>query len=423
MSMSSKKPLDLTTSDGEEERQLRQCSEHRHKAHKHTRDGKKKKKIKETTKPKLELELELEEANKSFYMCCLEHGTDWAAYVVRTIKLSDLLSSSAVGDDPPRLRQVAYEAGSHLPGSVGCGVWGSQIVFTGGVTPSSPYGFRTIGPDSVWHTNVYAFETHTNEIRKLDANLQGGKMDPLMVELAGKLYALSYRLVGHPPSFEVFDPKIGKWEGLPQPPFFQVGSPYYEHGNFSYAIAGTKMFASHEKCPVFCFDVAHPDREWRLVPTMCRGGPFPFDNNALVLDLQGDDDKKIMFAYTYEPWRLWVYLMSLSEDQEIITKIGELRMPVLPYELGLPQRCEFLHIGGHKACLVVTEFDFHGGDASARNRTHKRQGAVIPFQFEVDITKVDKDKKNCLTLRFMPLRSFEYHTNPSNFPAPETDGS
>ncbi|XP_062013313.1 uncharacterized protein LOC133729740 [Rosa rugosa] len=115
-----------------------------------------------------------------------------------------------------------------------------------------------------------------------------------------------------------------------------------------------------------------------------------------------------------------ICLMSLSENQEIITKIGELRLPVLPYELGSPQRCEFLHIGGHKACLVVTEFDFLGGDASARNGTDKIHGAVIPFQFEVDITKVDKDKKNCLTLQFMPLRSFEYHTNPSNFPAPET---
>ncbi|PRQ46592.1 putative kelch-type beta propeller [Rosa chinensis] len=415
MSTSSKKPLDVTT---------RHCSEHRHKAHKHTRDGKKKKKkTKETTKPKLKLEVE--EANKSLYMCILEHGTNWAAYVVRTIKLSDLLSSSAVGDDPLPLRQVAYEAGSHLPGSVGCGVWGSQIVFTGGVTPSSPHGFRNIGPDSVWHTNVYAFETHTNEIRKLDANLQGGKLYPLTVELGGKLYALSYRLVGHPPSFEVFDPKIGKWEGLPQPPFFQVGSPYYEHASFSYAIAGTKIFASHEECPVFCFDVAHPDRDWRLVSTMCRGGPFPFDNKvALVLDLQGDDDKKIMFAYSHEPWRLWVYLMSLSENQEIITKIGDLRMPLLPDEFGLPQRCEFLHIGGQKACLVVTEIGVRAEDAPAYNElgTHKRHGAVIPFQFEVDITKVDKDKKNCLALQFMPLRSFEYHTNPPTLPEPETVG-
>ncbi|KAL6224007.1 hypothetical protein ACLB2K_002864 [Fragaria x ananassa] len=137
------------------------------------------------------------------------------------------------------LRQVGYEAGSHLPGSFGCGVWGSQIVFTGGVKPSSRYGLGSIRADPVWHTNVYAFETQakTSEIRKLDANLQGAKLDPLTVELGGKLYALSYWLVGDPPSFEVFDPEIGKWEGLPQPQFFQVGSPYYGDGNFFYAIA------------------------------------------------------------------------------------------------------------------------------------------------------------------------------------------
>lgn len=372
----------------------------------------------------LELELESEEANKSLYMCVLEHRIESVAYVVRTVKLSDLLSSSS----PVPLRQVAYEAGSHLPGSVGCGVWGSQIVFTGGVKPSRPHGLGALSGDSVCHTNVYALETNANtnsshSIRKLDANLQGAKYDALTVELGGKLYALSYRRVGDPPSFEVLDPKLGRWEGLPQPPFFQIDSPYYDHGNFAYAIAGTKIFASHQECPVFCFDVAYPDREWRIVSTMCGGGPFPFYNRALVLDLQGDDDRKIMFAYSYEPWRLRVYLMSLSENQETITKIGDVRMPRLPEELGLPQRCQLLHIGGQKACLVVTEISPPDADEPDYELgTHKTHGAVIPFQYELDMTKVDKDKKNCLALQFMPLRSFEYHTNPSTLPDPESVG-
>ena len=248
-----------------------------------------KKKNKDTTTPKLKWqlklkwELEMEEANKTLYICLLEHRRNWVAYVVRTIKLSDLLSSSPGDDDPVPLQQVAYKAGSHLPGSVGCGVWGSQIVFTGGVTPSSRRGICSMNANSVWHTNVYAFETHTDskEIRKqLDVNLQGAKLDPLTVELCGKLYALSYWRVGDidAPSFEVFDPEIGKWEGLPHPPFFQYGSPYYERGNFSYVTAGTKIFACHDRrrCPVFCFDAAHPNREWRQVSTMCRGGLFLF---------------------------------------------------------------------------------------------------------------------------------------------------
>ncbi|XP_050378881.1 uncharacterized protein LOC126796154 [Argentina anserina] len=412
---------------GKEERQqppLRQCSEHRNKAYKHTRGGKKK-------KPR-ELKWELEETNKSFYVCSLEHRFNWVAHVVRAINLSDLFSSSPV-DDPVPLRQVAYEAGSHLPGSVGCGVWGSQIVFTGGVTPCSAYGLCTIDSDSVWSPNVYAFETRANtdtkKIRMLEANLKAAKYKPLTVELAGKLYTLSYeRVIGDDdsPTFEVFDPELGRWEGLPHPPFFQPRSPYYGDGNFAYAIASTKIFASHENCPVFCFDVAHPNRDWRMVSTMCQGGPFPFINEALVLDLQqGNDDQKLMFAYHYQPYRLQVYLMSLSDNQETITKIGDLRIPELPDELGQPQRCQLLHIGGQKAFLVVTEIGRPDDAVKTCSElgSHKRHVAVIPFHFEVDMTKVDKDTKNCLTLQFMPLRSFEYHTNPSTFPDQETTGA
>ena len=48
------------------------------------------KKVKKTTK-KLE-----GDNNKSLYLCSLEHHEgDWVAYVVRAIKVSDLLSSSS----------------------------------------------------------------------------------------------------------------------------------------------------------------------------------------------------------------------------------------------------------------------------------------------------------------------------------------
>ena len=154
------------------------------------------------------------------------------------------------------------------------------------------------------------------------------------------------------------------------------------------------------------------------------GRPFPFQNKALVLDLQGHDDKKIVFAFNAEPWSwcLLVYLMSLSENHETITKIGDLKMPVLPVELGLPQHCELVHIGGQKACIVVTEI-FPKDDDPAYDElgTHETHGAVIPFQYHLDMTKVDKDMNNCLTLQFRPLRSFKYHTNHSR-PSPESVG-
>lgn len=405
--MSLKRSLNLGRAcDGEEDR-LRRC-----------RVMKKKKESRAAEK--LELELEEEEANKSLYICCLEHGSDWVAYVIRTIKLGDLLSSSS--SEPLRLQQVAYKTGDDLPGSVGCGVMGSQIVFAGGLTPTSLLGLGVINSKSVWHRHVYAFETGGGSmIRKLDATLQQGKLYPLTVELGGKLYALSYRLVTDPPSFEVFDPKMGTWSALPQPPFFQVGSPYYEHAPFSYAIAGTKMFVSHQECPVFCFDVAHPNREWRLVPTMCQGGPFPFLRKSLVLDLPPDDNNKLMFAYTHERWRLRVYLMSLNENQESITQIGDLSLPELPYEFGFPSACDFVHIGGHKACLVASQLGPPFGNENRYDLgTHKVQGVAMPFQYEYDITKVDK--KSCFTLQFMPTRIFEFHTNPPTTAFAETVG-
>ncbi|XP_061999946.1 uncharacterized protein LOC133717275 isoform X2 [Rosa rugosa] len=430
--MSPKKCLNLAkASDGEERRHRlvrHYCPLQKHK--KHRCDGcvmkkeKKKKirvseKVKKTTK---KLKLEEEEAKKSLYICFVEQREGGSvAIVVRTIKLSDLLSSD---DEELQLRQVAYKAGEDVPDFVGCAVFGSQIIFAGGVSPSLGSGHR-FPPLSceLWNRDVHAFEVHDNVFRKMDATLQTGKFFPMMVELGGKVYALSYKLIAEPPSFEVFDPKIGLWKGLPQPPFFQPRSPYDSHTSFFYAIAGTKMFVSHDKCPVFCFDVAHPDTEWRLVPTMCGGGPFPFMGKAFVLDLpeHHDDKKKIMFAYIHDTWRLGVYLFSLEEGQESIAQIGYLKLPWWPYELGSAAGCHFVHIGGQKACILITQFNLpYGEGPDYKPGTHKKRGVAIPFQFQVDITKVDRDEKNCFTLQFMTPRTFEFQTNPSTFPLPFT---
>ncbi|KAM5552596.1 hypothetical protein ABKV19_027100 [Rosa sericea] len=430
--MSPKTSLNLAdrASEGEDERhhRLRRCREPpHHKADKHRRSKKKKKRSEK-------LKLNEEEANKSLYICHIEHHPGrWVAYVVRAINLSDLLLSSE-DDDGLQLRQVGYKAGDELPGSVGCGVWGSRIVFAAGMKPCGrmPSFDR---PDIVWHRDVYAFETDPNKhkqprdnsrITKMGGTLVEAKFLPLMEEVGGKLYALSYTLVADPPSFEVFDPKVGSWAPLPQPPFFKRQGQYNRGGFLSYAVTGTKMFVSQERCPVFCFDVAHPDRGWRLVSSMCQRGPFPFENKALVLDLPAgaDDKKKIMFAYSFVRWYLGVYLMSLEENQESITRIGDFKLPRLPQEYEFAQRCYFVHIGGQKACIVAPELvrPYKQGPDINEAGTHRTQGVAIPFQFEVDITKVDKDEKNCLTLQFMPTRIFEFYTNPSTFPDPEAEG-
>ncbi|PRQ46419.1 putative kelch-type beta propeller [Rosa chinensis] len=447
--MSPKNCLNLAAnrgSDGEENRHHRLRHRRIHGDKKHRLHGctaamkKKKGKLMEkakkiTTKKKTrkkKLKLTELETNKSLYICSLEHHEGmWVSYVVRAIKLSDLLSSSS--DDDLQLRQLAYKAGTDLPGSVRCGVMGSQIVFAGGLKPSVPYGMGAIRTDSIWYRDVYAFETsdpkqQQHEIRKMDATLLGAKFSPWMVELGGKLYALCYMGVSHSPEFEVFDPKLQTWSALPQPPFFQHGSRYDNHAPFAYAIAGTKMFVSHELCPVFCFDVSQPDSGWRLVPTMCQGGPFPFIGTALVLDLPaaGGNKKKILFGHSARCcFSLAVYLISgLDENEESITQIGDLKLPIWPYELGPAAASDFVHIGGQKACLVITQFISSLEEEPRWNEpgTHKTQGVAIPFQFEIDITKLDKDEKDCFTLQFMPPRIFQYQTNPATYPSPETVG-
>ncbi|KAL6221801.1 hypothetical protein ACLB2K_005196 [Fragaria x ananassa] len=156
---------------------------------------------------------------------------------------------------------------------------------------------------------------------------------------------------------------------------------------------------------------------------MCERGPFPFVNRALVLDLPGDHNKKIMFAYYHGRWTLGVYIMFLDENRESITRIVDLELPMLPEEFDFACICHILHIGGQKACLVAPEMSRPEGQAPDSDEvgSHKTRGVAIPFQFEVDTTKIDKDVRNCLSLQFMHTRIFEFYTNASTFPDPEAD--
>lgn len=370
---------------------------------------------------------EEKEASKSLYICSFErHKSDkiWGAYVVRAVNLSDLLSSS---NDSLELGQLGYRAGEELPANGGCGVLGSKIVFASGLKRNLNRNSRSTGPpygpDS--STEAYVFDTNDpkHEIIRMDGTLHQGKHVPLVVEVAGKLYALSGKPFGRSfNSFEVFDPTEGSWSLLPEFP----KSGYV----FSYAIAGTKFFVSNEKMPVCCFDVADPNQqEWRAVPSMWGGNPFPFRGKALVLDLPEPEhhNKKIMFtAENYgddgRQSRLLVYLMSLYENQETITPIHALNLLQLPQLPAKPSDYYFFHLGDHNACLVIPDYIFPYEDRPYKPEAQTIQGTFIPFQFEFDISKVDQDKKNCFTVQFMPPRILEYHTNPSCLPRRETVG-
>ncbi|KAL6226375.1 hypothetical protein ACLB2K_000337 [Fragaria x ananassa] len=343
--------------------------------------------------------------------------TNMFSYVVRSINLSDLLSSSVKLE----LRQVANLVDDDLPYEGGCGVFGSKIVFASGLKPNSNpvFGFP-FGPLAT--TDAYAFDVHdpNQGIVKMPA-LNGGKHEPLMTEFAGKLYVLSLKEYNTYVSFEVFDPQQGTWSRLPK---------YPNHGLlYSYAIAGTKLFMStpvpegeenyysnylKQDPSIRCFDLAASDPEWRRVPSMCQGGPLPFTGQALVVDLPQPKHNGGFFRNC-----LVVHLMSLDENQEDISEIMEMNLPAaaLPQE---PSDCHLLHLGGNNMCLVNTCIRKPAHEEYKEVRlvmSYTIQGAAIPFQFEFDTSKVDKDRKNCFTAQFQPPRVFKYHIRPdSTFP-------
>ncbi|KAL6226389.1 hypothetical protein ACLB2K_000351 [Fragaria x ananassa] len=159
-------------------------------------------------------------AGKSLFLCSMERYWDrpnfrppppryprqpWdSSYVVRSINLPDLLTSSS--SEKLELRELArmddkdfpgkdLPSRVGLPGRVGCGVLGSKIVIASGFKPN--FDPDRFGPPYGPHpsTGAYAFDAHDPKqgIVKMPGDLNGGKQSPLMVEFAGKLYVLSYK--------------------------------------------------------------------------------------------------------------------------------------------------------------------------------------------------------------------------------------
>ncbi|KAM5551246.1 hypothetical protein ABKV19_026198 [Rosa sericea] len=375
------------------------------------------------TKKSIEKTSEEEEGSKSksLYICSFERNQsidkskNWGAYAVRAADLTHLYDSNSKLE----LRQVGYRAGEDLPAAGGCGVLGSRIVFASGLKHSFGPRGPPYGPEA--STRAYAFDTSndTHDIVDMDESLHEGKHVPLTLEVAGKLYVLSAKWFGLSlNSFEVFDPVHRNWSLLPQ--FPDCGQ------SFSCAIAGTRLFASNENTPVCCLDLANPT-QWTPVPTMCRGGPFPFLGKALVLDTKHRNKKIVFTAENYDDngcrSRVLVYLLSLNESQETITPIHELKLPYQELPPGKPSQYHFLHLGDHNVCLVIPKFNLPYEDLPEDHYvtlgTHLLQAALIPFQFEFDISK---GITNCFTVQFQTHHILEYRTNPSTLPFTRTLG-
>ncbi|KAL6144208.1 hypothetical protein ACLB2K_054903 [Fragaria x ananassa] len=361
--------------------------------------------------------------DKSLYLGSVESITFGdklkLAYVIRSINLRELLMppSSMV---EKIARQVACMTGEDLPICGGCGVLGSKIFFAGGFAPNR----MLFGACN----SVYVFDIHdpNQEIFMMPQTLKGGKERPLMVEFAGKLYVLSCTPRRY--NFEVFDPDRATWLALPPYPKPFRGCPS------SYALAGIKLFVSNldncswsrnkERPPqnVWCFDLAAQDpqkQKWKRVLT-----PFPLFRNGLVLDLEQNPHRKLLFTLKRVPpsvTNLLVYLMSLDEDQEDITEILEMNLPA---EFPYPDEYHFFHLGGNNVCLVNSsprDIDDDYFETSEDGSLILR-GAAILFQFEFDICKVNEDMNNCITVEFQPPCGFEYHGDPGPHSPPSILG-
>ncbi|XP_008241413.2 PREDICTED: uncharacterized protein LOC103339835 [Prunus mume] len=245
--------------------------------------------------------------SKSLYICTYKCNSRsfHARYDISAIGLSDLSSilkskSQLKIDKLELLRKLASVEGKDVPYDMGCCLFGSQILLAGGRKPEDPEQDDTSLYELDAGTQIYLFEADDNEKTKAKVynhgnrfgsfpppqshshgggiikgdccygELHQGKPQPLVVEVAGKLFVLSSGPVDFPsPAFEEFNSNKGIWTTLPDPP------PYTgDCRDFSYAIVGTKIMVSTPISSVFCFDADAPNPgQW----SVCCAEPFPFE--------------------------------------------------------------------------------------------------------------------------------------------------
>lgn len=390
--------------------------------------------------------------SKSLYICSLKRQRLGVAYIVNAINLSDLFSSSSDCDSPHQLLQEAFELFTDFPSQTGCGVFGSQIVFAGGLRYNGKVGIEE------WNRDIYVFDTNqthihdheeTKPLTKMIPCFQERKCKPLLVELAGKFYALSEPLdnclPGNPiidetlhSTFEVFDPEQGMWSSLPQPPISVLGGPPFQFDH-SYAISGTKIYLTNREIPnsrkdqqdfntiVLCFDVAHPDREWTQIPAFFWSTLFfpaaespcrciPFNGTALIVELDVENgDSSLMITYSYGlRVVLEAYLISSSEEKARFIScipVDMMEPPLLPSKFERPDEYNLVDLGDQRACLVLSKFR-RPNVMSTYDEIDTTVVLVIPFKFRCN--------RDCSEFKFtfFPTRYLEYKRIPQIYNSP-----
>ncbi|CAL8123205.1 unnamed protein product [Prunus armeniaca] len=246
------------------------------------------------------------------------------------------------------LRYRASLTGEYLPGYMGCGVFGSQIVFGGGaksrLSTVAECTHMRFGPDA--SRAIYGFETR-------DPNPT--------IKLRGRERMFG-KLLGEVPTpllMEVFDPNSKKWSPLPAPSILEPGGSY---GDFSCAVVDSFILLSTRTSMVYGFDTSEEEHpKWIEVgtPSFFSDGALPFEGKALLLM---DDNESFMFSYKRKQRGYAIVVHSVSPDHVSVIKKLPLEQ-VLAEADKLPadfrdiysryDHC-FVHIEGLKVCLIMS---------------------------------------------------------------------
>ncbi|XP_062001698.1 uncharacterized protein LOC133718839 [Rosa rugosa] len=180
------------------------------------------------------------EKQKSLYVCTADYDSKRRRYVVYRIKLAELFERHASLQRLAELQSQPMDTIVTEPMlfprfHMGCGVFGSRIVFGGGCLPSSS---KLRHKGHLWfprcsRTELYVFEMdstvdpHPNIKPNMMPNFSSGKLQPMMFEFEGRLFALGTSMSNFCDSlaFEVFNPNENRWLRLPDHPLMQSLDP------------------------------------------------------------------------------------------------------------------------------------------------------------------------------------------------------
>ncbi|CAL8998581.1 unnamed protein product [Prunus brigantina] len=267
--------------------------------------------------------------------------------------------SVSLGQLTLKAKELAYIRGEGLPIHMGCGLFGSNIIFLGGIESR----FDCHGDDFITYPrkDIYVFDTkhpYTYQVFN-NSSLEQGKSSPLLVHYYDKLHVLSILILR--------------------------------------ASLG----------PVLCFNMVDPSPKWREHNfTNCSELPWECMGETLTIeygDEDGDEDLVILSCrphldvvdgyndpphYRHYEWKItFITAHLMSKDYTLLTPFerglriphgylpsGDKHLPVHGVEYKL------VYLQGREICLIIS---VDRGDEFEDGKMERMQTYVMIFEFEI----------------------------------------